>query len=88
MDQRKKRPIERPYEIWRSPDGAWEWRVLKKYQTPEREAQNPHARWYCAVKSPFTNGESELGDEYVKTVRRGNVCVHREEQHDHDRIAQ
>ena len=28
----KERKVEEPYEIWRTPDGSWEWRVLKKWQ--------------------------------------------------------
>ncbi len=58
------------YEVWQSPDGTWRWYVLKKYQSPEKEAQNPHARWYCMVTSPITpNGE--YGDVYVSEVKRG-----------------
>jgi hypothetical protein len=64
----KTRPVENPYEIWKSPDGTWEWRVLKKYQAPELEKKNPYARWYCAVKSPFTYGEWEYGDTYVNDI--------------------
>ena len=62
----KTRKVEEPYEVWRA--GSWEWRVLKKYQTPEREAANPYARWFCAVKSPFTYGDWEYGDTYVRDV--------------------
>ena len=63
----KTREIEDPYEIWTN-DSGWEWRVLKKYQTPEREAQNHYARWFCAVKSPMTYGSWEYGDTYVADV--------------------
>ena len=64
----KLRPRDKPYEIWKSPDGSWEWHVLRKYQNPENEAKNPYARWHCLVKSPFTP-EGELGDVYVKTIK-------------------
>lgn len=64
----KMRKVEDPYEVWQSQDG-WEWRVLKKYQSPEKEASNPFARWMCAVKSPFTFGSWEYGDTYVKDVK-------------------
>jgi len=64
----KTRDKDEPYEIWKSFDGSWEWRVLKKYQTPENEAKNPYARWFCAVKSPMTYGSYELGDTYVKDI--------------------
>ena len=33
----KTRPIDNPYEIWKSVDGTWEWKVLKKYQKPSKE---------------------------------------------------
>lgn len=64
----KTRPVNNPYEIWQSVVGSWEWRVLKKYQTPEKEMNNPYARWFCAVKSPFTYGDWEYGDTYVKDI--------------------
>lgn len=35
----KTRPVKDPYEIWKSFDQSWEWRVLKKYQNPENEAK-------------------------------------------------
>src|SRR5256714_6555342 len=67
-------PPETAYEVWQSDDGSWTYFVLKKYQSPEKEAQNPHARWYCLVKSPITpNGE--YGDVYVSTVKRGTRQV-------------
>ena len=61
---------EQAYEVWQSLDGSWTWFVLKKYQTPENEAKNLYARWYCLVKSPVVpNGE--YGDVYVATVKDG-----------------
>jgi hypothetical protein len=65
----KTRNVDNPYEIYRSyllPD--WEWRVLKKYQSPENEAKNPYARWFCAVKSPMTYGSWEYGDTYFSEI--------------------
>lgn len=70
----KTRKVENPYEIWVAAYG-WEWRVLKKYQTPESEAKNPYARWFCAVKSPFTYGTWEYGDTYVSDVTKYAVRV-------------
>ena len=64
----KSRTKENPYEIWVS--GEWQWRVLKKYQSPENEKKNPYARWFCAVKSPFTYDGFDLGDTYVKDIVR------------------
>ena len=66
----KSRPVDNPYEIWQGEGGMdnWEWRVLKKYQAPDKEKLNPYARWYCAVKSPMTYGSWEYGDTYVKDI--------------------
>lgn len=65
----KVRKVETPYEIWKSYDGKWEWRVLRKYQTPEKEAANEHARWFVAAKSPFTFDSWEYGDTYVREIK-------------------
>jgi len=66
----KTRPVEDPYEIWQGYGGCegWEWRVLKKYQSPEKEKTNPYARWFCSVSSPFTHGGADMGDTYIKDV--------------------
>lgn len=66
----KTRKIDNPYEIWENNQG-WEWKVLKKYQSPDKEKGNPYARWFCAVKSPFTFGSYEYGDVYVKDIVNG-----------------
>ena len=62
----KIREVENPYEIYKA--GDWEWRVLKKYQSPEKEKQNQYARWYCAVKTPMTYGGWEYGDTYISDI--------------------
>ena len=67
--------VETPYEIWRTTDHQWEWRVLKKYQKPSKEVMNPYARWFCAVKSPHTNGTWEYGDTYVREVQHIALMV-------------
>ena len=64
----KMRKVNNPYEIWSNVAG-WEWRVLKKYQAPHTEAKNRYARWFCAVKSPFTMGGYDMGDVYVSEVK-------------------
>ena len=66
--------VDNPYEIYKGYDG-WEWRVLKKYQMPHMEKANMYARWYCAVRSPFTHGSWEYGDVYVHDVKRNGVKV-------------
>ena len=70
----KTRKIDEPYEIWRGPNG-FEWQVLKKYQTPENEAKNPYARWFCAVKSNFTYDSFEYGDVYVSEIKEYGTKV-------------
>ena len=71
----KTRKVNEPYEIWKNEDAGWEWRVLKKYQTPEKEAGNQYARWHCAVKSPFTFGSYDQGDTYVQEIKANAVKV-------------
>ena len=63
----KTRPIEKPYEVWENSSG-WKWRVLKKYQSPDKEASNNFARWFCFVTSPFCPS-GEYGDTYVKEIK-------------------
>jgi len=64
------RPVSNPYEIWVGVGKfeGWTWRVLKKYLSPENEAKNPYARWFCDVSSPFTYDSSDLGDAYIKDI--------------------
>jgi len=62
----KTRKSDNPYEVWEA--GDWTWKVLKKYQNPEKEAQNPYARWFCEVSSPYTMGFVDLGDVYVTEI--------------------
>lgn len=64
----KTRPKDSPYEVWQSPDGSWTWNVLKKYQSPENEAGNPAARWFCNVVTPVCP-RGELGDVYVSYIK-------------------
>src|SRR5437868_3579664 len=66
--------LENAYEVWQSSDGTWTYFVLKKYQSPEKEANNAYARWYCLGKSPITP-KGEYGDVYVSTVKRGTHQV-------------
>ncbi len=61
----KTRKVNEPYERWLSPEG-WEWRVLKKWQGDDNKE---FARWFCAVKSPMTYGNYDLGDVYVNEIK-------------------
>ena len=76
---------EQAYEVWQSYDGSWTYFVLKKYQSPEKEATNPYARWFCMVTSPSTSERGDWGDVYVATVKDGthqikNPLSHQDEQ--------
>jgi len=67
--------VDEPYEIYKDEielelaGSGFEWRVLKKYQTPAKEAENRFARWFCAVRSPMTFGSWEMGDCYARDVK-------------------
>ena len=73
----KIRDKDNPYEVWTTPDGSWEWRVLKKWQVDD---DKPYARWFCAVKSPYTFGSFDLGDTYVKDIKENAVKVEAEDE--------
>jgi hypothetical protein len=60
----KTRKVNDPYAIWVR-DG-WEWRVLKHYQAPQKEADNQYARCFCAVKGSGTFDGFDLGDTYIR----------------------
>ena len=68
----KTREKNNPYEVWRNGAG-WEWRVLKKYKSPEAEAKDPYARWFCYVTSPMCDGE--YGDTYVLDIKSNAYLV-------------
>ena len=69
----KTRPKDNPYEIWRNGSG-WEWRILKRYQSPDKEKANPFARVFCFVTSPFCES-GEYGDTYIKDITGNAVKV-------------
>ena len=70
----KTRPKENPYEIWVSRDGTWKWLVRKKYQSPEGEAANPYARWFCTVITPGAP-YGDTGDVYISEIKSQAVRV-------------
>lgn len=70
----KTRKVDNPYHIFRNKAlPNWEWRCLKKYQSPDKEKENPYARWLCAVKSPYTYGAWEYGDTYISDIKYGGL---------------
>ena len=80
----KTRKLDNPYEVWecKMVFGCEcnqtncidtevlniEYRVLKKYKSPENEAKDPLARWHTAAKSEATFGNWEYGDMYAKDI--------------------
>ena len=62
----KMRTKDNPYEVWTG--GGWTWKVLKKYKSPEGEAKDPYARWFCFVTSPMCE-YGEMGDVYVREIK-------------------
>lgn len=66
--------IAHAYEIWQTIDGFWTWYVLKKYQSPEKEATNQYARWFCNVVTPIVPS-GELGDVYVSEIKRHAIRI-------------
>lgn len=66
----KTRPLENPYEVWKS--HGFEFRVLKKYQADD---DKPFARWFCATMSPYTYGSWEWGDAYASEIMNSAVLV-------------
>jgi hypothetical protein len=57
---------ENAYEVWQA--GLWTWYVLKKYKSPEAEARDQYARWFCDVVTPACP-DGELGDVYVSDIK-------------------
>ena len=70
----KTRKLEDPYEVWECKMNMGleilniEYRILKKYQAPKGESENPYARWFTAAKSEATFGSWEYGDTYVRDI--------------------
>lgn len=63
---------ENAYEVWQA--GTWTWFVKKKYQSPEAEAKNPYARWFCDVVTPMCP-DGELGDVYLSEIKSVAVRI-------------
>lgn len=61
----KTRPKTDPYESWVVP-GVGTYHVLKKYQSPAKEAANPQARWFVWCENEY----NEIGDNYVSEIKK------------------
>ena len=71
----KTRDVDDPYEVWENAQAGFTRHILKKYQRPDKEAENPYARWFVAAKSPHTYGSWEMGDTYVSEIKQYGVRV-------------
>ncbi len=78
--QKKMRSIDKPYEVWGTPDLTVEIRVVKKYQTPENERKNPYARWMCATGSPENYYSFTPRDAFVTDIRGQFVKLYDERE--------
>ena len=69
----KSRTKESPYATYKGfgPFGNTVMHVLKTYQTPEKEAKNPYARWFIAIQTDMTYGSYDMGDTYVNEATHG-----------------
>lgn len=67
----KTRKMEQPYAIFAGdgPFGKTECRVLKTYQSAEKEKQNPYARWFIAITTDATFGGWDIGDSYISDAK-------------------
>lgn len=61
----KTRPKDNPYESWEVP-GIGIYHVLKKYQSPEKEAANPQARWFVWCENEY----NDMGDMFAAEIQR------------------
>ena len=68
-EKAKRRPVSDPYEVWKNHSG-WTWKILKHYQSPDKEAANRFARVLAHVSSPFLP-QGEVGDVYLGTIKTG-----------------
>lgn len=68
---KKMRPVNDPYEIWKSRDGSWTWHVLSKSHADDGRihSKNPYVRWFCNVVTPFVP-QGEMGDVYASDIKR------------------
>jgi hypothetical protein len=61
----KTRPVSNPYAKYEA--NGWCWSVLKHYQSPDKERDNPYSRVFCLVTSPIVP-RGELGDVYCHEI--------------------
>ena len=74
----KSRKTDTPYAIFKGygPFGETEVRLLKTYQLPAKEKENPYARWFVAVKTDMTYGSYDMGDSYIREATMGLTRVY------------
>ena len=59
-------PKAKAYAILKLAD--WTWYVLKAYQGPDKEIENPYSLAFCLVVSPMTGESGDMGDTYCREI--------------------
>lgn len=61
----------KPIQVWALPDRSWVWEIYRFYnRSLKRAYEDPYARVFCRVLSPFVGYErGELGDVYFREIR-------------------
>jgi hypothetical protein len=78
----RKAAIEDPWASFEHARSDWEWRILKAYKQGDTSRKDQAARFHCAVMSPHTMGNWELGDVYVTDLIFGQgvqLMTHKKE---------
>ena len=79
----KSRKTDTPYAIFKGygPFGETEMRLLKTYQLPAKEKENPYARWFVAVKTDMTYGSYDMGDSYIREATMGLTLTYASDEY-------
>ena len=69
----KARTKDNPYATFEGmgPFGNTTLHVLKVYQKPSLEIDNPYGRWFVAVSTDMTFGSFDTGDTYINGIAEG-----------------
>ena len=79
----KSRKTDTPYAIFKGygPFGETEMRLLKTYQLPAKEKENPYARQFVAVKTDMTYGSYDMGDSYIREATMGLTLTYASDEY-------
>lgn len=65
---------EKAYAVYASADGTWVWRILKLNQRPDKARDNRYASALCAVSSPYTYDDWDVGNTYLNDIGRVHIA--------------